>query len=104
MDKHGGQAGRTRHASAHLRPSSVAGLVAVDRGHLDARLRRHAGEEIPGRRGDDRPVGRFIDFSATDNQFAVLVDNREGDNQGVVLQHPLFNKLLATAGKAARPI
>ncbi len=42
------------------------------------------------------PVGRFIRFSGTESQFAVLVDNRAGENRGVVLQHPLFNTILAT--------
>ena len=41
-------------------------------------------------------VGRFVQFpDGSDNQFAVLVDNREGKHKGVVLQHPLFDKLLA---------
>lgn len=39
-------------------------------------------------------VGRFIQFPAGDNQFAVLVDNREGDRKGVVMQHPLYDQLL----------
>ncbi len=40
-------------------------------------------------------VGRFIQFPGDENQFAVLVDNREGEHKGVVLQHPLFDKLLS---------
>lgn len=40
-------------------------------------------------------VGRFIQFPGDENQFAVLVDNRDGLHKGVVLQHPLFDKLLA---------
>jgi len=40
-------------------------------------------------------VGRFIKFTGDANQFAVLVDNREGGHKGVVVQHPLFDKLLA---------
>jgi eukaryotic-like serine/threonine-protein kinase len=31
--------------------------------------------------------------------FAVLVDSREGDNQGVILQHPLFDKMIETQGE-----
>ncbi len=38
-------------------------------------------------------VGRFVNFPISDNQFAVLVNNREGKNKGVVLQHPLFDKI-----------
>ncbi|MBN1396136.1 MAG: protein kinase [Pirellulales bacterium] len=39
-------------------------------------------------------VGRFVDFPGDGDQFAVLVDNRDGKHKGVVLQHPLFDKLL----------
>jgi eukaryotic-like serine/threonine-protein kinase len=41
-------------------------------------------------------VGDFVQFDQGENQFAVLVDNRPGDHSGVVLQHPLFDKLFAT--------
>ena len=44
-------------------------------------------------------VGRFAELQGRDNQFAVLVDRREGDNKGVILQHPLFDKLLAEQDK-----
>ena len=44
-------------------------------------------------------VGRFIQFFDTPSQFAVLIDNRAGPHKGVVLQHPLFDKLLAAAPK-----
>ncbi|MFZ1937441.1 MAG: protein kinase [Thermoguttaceae bacterium] len=40
-------------------------------------------------------VGRFIQFFGDENQFAVLVDNCAGEHKGVVIQHPLFDKLLA---------
>ncbi len=40
-------------------------------------------------------VGRFIQFPGDENQFAILVNNRDGEHKGVVLQHPLFDKLLA---------
>lgn len=39
-------------------------------------------------------VGRFVDFPDAEHQFAVLVDNRDGGHKGVVLQHPLYDKLL----------
>src|SRR5581483_10896249 len=29
-----------------------------------------------------------------DQQFAVLVDERKGPNRGLILQHPLFNRIL----------
>jgi hypothetical protein len=53
-------------------------------------------------------VGRFAELRGGKNdggnnggkdQFAVLVDWREGENQGVILQHPLFRKLLKQRGK-----
>ena len=44
-------------------------------------------------------VGRFAELQGRDNQFAVLVDRRDGDNKGVILQHPLFDKLLQEQGK-----
>ena len=41
-------------------------------------------------------VGRFVKFPGDENQFAVLVNNRAGKHKGVVLQHPLFDRLLAS--------
>jgi len=38
-------------------------------------------------------VGRFVEMQGRPEQFAVLVDWRDGENKGVLLQHPLFNKL-----------
>jgi len=40
-------------------------------------------------------VGRFVeDFEGNEEQFAVLVDDREGEYRGAILQHPLFDTLL----------
>jgi eukaryotic-like serine/threonine-protein kinase len=44
-------------------------------------------------------VGRLIQFPGDDNQFAVLVDNRDGDHKGLILQHPLFDELVAAQGR-----
>ena len=44
-------------------------------------------------------VGRFVELEGGKDQFAVLVDRRDGPNQGVVLQHPLFDRLLAERGR-----
>ena len=46
-------------------------------------------------------VGCLVEsiLRAGDREFAVLVDNREGDSQGVILQHPLFDKLLDKQGE-----
>ena len=48
-------------------------------------------------------VGRFVQFPGDENQFAVLVDNREGKYQGVVVQHPLFDALLAKQSHLPNP-
>jgi eukaryotic-like serine/threonine-protein kinase len=46
-------------------------------------------------------LGRLIDLQLREGeeQFAVLVELRPGDNTSVVLQHPLFNKMIAKYGK-----
>jgi hypothetical protein len=38
-------------------------------------------------------VNRFLDIPETPEQFAVLVDWRDGPNKGLVLQHPLFERM-----------
>lgn len=53
------------------------------------------GTEFIGLVGMTVEVGRFVQFDASPTQFAVLIDNRPGANQGVILQHPLFNDLIA---------
>lgn len=43
-------------------------------------------------------LGRLVnptEFAATDARFATLVDGRQGADQGRILQHPLFDKLLS---------
>ena len=40
-------------------------------------------------------VGGFVELQGGADQFAVLVDWRESDNKGLILQHPLFKKLEA---------
>ena len=42
-------------------------------------------------------LGNFVEFPGTDTQFAVLVDARDGQNKGVILEHPLFNEILSQA-------
>ena len=39
-------------------------------------------------------IGNFMQFQRSDKQFAVLVDGRPGENQGVILQHPLYDEIL----------
>ncbi|MDO4575660.1 MAG: protein kinase [Planctomycetia bacterium] len=40
-------------------------------------------------------VGRFINMANTEEHFAVLVDNRPGKYHGLILQHPLYDRLIA---------
>jgi serine/threonine protein kinase len=39
----------------------------------------------------------FLDLQNSRDRFAVLIDTREGDRQGLVLQHPLYDELDDTA-------
>ncbi|MFO0455403.1 MAG: protein kinase domain-containing protein, partial [Planctomycetota bacterium] len=36
-------------------------------------------------------MGDFVDFTATPGQYAIMYDQRPGKNQGLVLEHPLFD-------------
>ncbi|MDO4550737.1 MAG: serine/threonine protein kinase [Planctomycetia bacterium] len=40
-------------------------------------------------------IGRFINKQDSTKQFSVLVDNRPGKRQGLILQHPLYDSLVA---------
>ena len=44
-------------------------------------------------------LGNFVHFVSGEEQFAVLVDGRPGETQGVILQHPLFDEVLAKEAK-----
>ena len=44
-------------------------------------------------------VGGFVELSGGDGQFAVLVDQREGDHTGLILQHPLYDRLMVDQGE-----
>jgi hypothetical protein len=76
-------------------------IVAVSAPVID----RSAGEdEFLGVVALTVELGRFVELQRgdgsrekarlRDEQFAVLVDWRDGDNKGVILQHPLLNKML----------
>jgi hypothetical protein len=45
-------------------------------------------------------MGKLVELRGRggDQPFAVLVDNRDGDNKGLILQHPLIDKMLDTKG------
>jgi hypothetical protein len=85
----------------------------VDATHLSAEFQSEATRtwkvaiSTPVRRGDETiglvaltiELGNFMRFpSVSDTQFAVLVDAREGRNQGVILEHPLYVEVLAKTG------
>jgi hypothetical protein len=44
-------------------------------------------------------VGEIVELKGQSEQFPVLVDWREGDHRGLILQHPLYDELLAREGK-----
>jgi len=44
-------------------------------------------------------VGQFAELQSGGDQFAVLVNWRDGNYKGVILQHPLFDQLIAEHGK-----
>jgi eukaryotic-like serine/threonine-protein kinase len=48
-------------------------------------------------------VGRFLELRGGQSRFAVLVNNREGQNKGVILQHPLFDELRETSADKKLP-
>lgn len=43
-------------------------------------------------------VGHLVQLESGSEQYAVLVDWRDGPNKGVLLQHPLFNQLQSVSG------
>jgi len=51
-------------------------------------------EEFLGVVASTVEVGKFVDLPGLEQQFAVLVDRRPGDNEGVILYHPLFKRLI----------
>ncbi len=40
-------------------------------------------------------LGNFRRFAGSDHQFVILVDGREGEYRGAILEHPLFSEFLA---------
>lgn len=44
-------------------------------------------------------MGDFVEFDKVETQYAMMIDGREGIHQGIVLEHPLFNKLLKVDGE-----
>lgn len=84
------------------------GLSDVFRSHASYRWIVAIATPIIDRENGDRflgvialtvEVGRLIELEGGDRQFPVLVDWREGNNKGRILQHPLFDRLLDRYGK-----
>ncbi len=44
-------------------------------------------------------VGHFVELNRPARQFAVLVDMRAGKDRGLILEHPLFDKLIDEHGQ-----
>jgi hypothetical protein len=44
-------------------------------------------------------VGSIVELKGGHEQFPVLIDWRDGDHRGLILQHPLYDELEATKGK-----
>jgi hypothetical protein len=65
---------------------------------------RPSHDEFLGVIGMSLELGRFLELRGKDqvadgdHQFPVLVDWRDGENKGVILQHPLFDRLIAQQG------
>ncbi len=53
----------------------------------------HVDGKVVGVVGCSVEMGDFVDFEDGQGQYAMLVDNRPGDNTGVILEHPLFDQI-----------
>lgn len=90
-----------------LEPSRRAGQP-IQQSHLSALFRSTAtktwkvavsrplrlGDQLAGVLAMTVELGDFVRFSSSADRCALLVDAREGNYRGVVLQHPLFNRVL----------
>ncbi len=61
---------------------------------FSAPIRLEPDGEVVGIVGCAVEMGNFVDFEDGNGQYAILIDNRPGDNTGVVLEHPLFEQLM----------
>lgn len=61
-------------------------------------INENADDEFLGVAGLVMEIGKVAEFEGMDRQFAVLVDMRKGENQGVILQHPLLDRLQRELG------
>jgi eukaryotic-like serine/threonine-protein kinase len=74
---------------------TISTPVYLDAGdEFDLAGRNDSPRRFLGVLGVSANVDRFLDIpEARPQQFAVLVDWREGPNKGLILQHPLFEKM-----------
>jgi hypothetical protein len=98
--------GPTQHISdttlsvAYLNRANRRWMVAISAPVFD----QPSHDEFLGVVGMSIELGRFLELRGADqaqdgdHQFPVLVDWRDGENKGVILQHPLFDRLAAQQG------
>jgi serine/threonine protein kinase len=44
-------------------------------------------------------LGSFVDFDNFKEHYAMMIDTRDGENPGIILEHPLFERVLKEQGK-----
>jgi len=74
-------------------------MVAVSHPIIDDSTDQGSNNEFLGVVALMVEVGGFVELSGGDGQFAVLVDQREGDHTGLILQHPLYDRLMLEQGE-----
>ncbi len=92
-------------AGQHIRQAKISAVfrsqatnrwvVAIAAPVYDSDLSRH----FLGIVATTVEVGKFVTLPGLQSQFAVLVDMRPGEDQGLILQHPLYDKLIAQQGR-----
>lgn len=84
----------------------------IDRPHLSAAFRSDQSnswkvafsrpividDEIAGIVAVTVDLGGFVDFVNRENHYVMLIDDRPGENRGIILEHPLHQKLVADKG------
>ena len=107
-DKKGNENGKTVY---DVKPAGVERPI-IDRAHLSAiflskgtftwkvafsvPVKREIGDgkyETIGIVACTSEMGNFVEFENLKNQYAMLIDNRPGDNTGAILEHPVFDEL-----------
>jgi serine/threonine protein kinase len=89
-----GQHIKTPNLSAVFRSSADNRWVASVSAPIPA-----AGEGFQGVLHQTVQIGAFVDLTAGEELYTVLVDWRSGPSRGLILQHPLFEELLKQSSK-----